>query len=173
LDKLKEDALEESIDVLRGKLADLEHEAANLRLGYSDITRKHNEAKAALRELVGLSLAAATRSAQAADISVLATRRAVVTAKEVADQKAFIPASISVQAASAASAAAVEAAFAATQAVSAAAKAVAHESEKDEYATLMKSIEQVEVQAKRAITDALEAVKLAYHAAQKLIPAGK
>jgi len=74
----------EKIKELKAKLAGLEHEAANMRLGFMVASRQHGEAKAAMYLLAALSLTAARRAAVAVDNAVLATKKAAAAAKDVA-----------------------------------------------------------------------------------------
>ncbi|MDP3137551.1 MAG: hypothetical protein Q8N17_14620 [Burkholderiaceae bacterium] len=170
---LRGNVLQEKNKELRGKLDALEREAAHLRLNLSKMSSQHNDAKAALREMVELSLAAATQAALAADNAVLATKKAVATAKQVAAQNAIVPASVAVQAAAAAAAAAIDSATAAKKAVIAATNAAAHEIDKTAYSALMQNVAKAEADAKRVFASALEAVKLAFSAAEHLVTTGK
>lgn len=164
-----ENILKDHTEELREKLDALEIEAANLRLNLSVMTGKHEEAKAALRELVTSSLTAAKLAAFAADNAVRAAKKAVVTAEQVAAVKQFLPSIEAVQAASAAAAAAVESATAASRAVAAAALAAAHEDNKTVGNALMQNVAKAESEAKRAFANALEAVRLAFAATERLV----
>ncbi|MDP3348293.1 MAG: hypothetical protein Q8S92_04780 [Hydrogenophaga sp.] len=165
--------MKDHAEELREKLDALEIEAANLRLNLSVMAVKHEEAKAALRELVASSLTAAKLAAFAADSAVLAAQKAVVTAEQVAAVKQFPPSIVAVQAASAAASAAVDSATAASRAVAAAALAAAHEDNKTVSSALMHNVAKAEAEAKRALANALEAVRLAFAAAERLVSTGR
>lgn len=166
--------MKDHTEELRAKLNALEIEAVDLRIQFSVMSAKHEKAKAALRELVASSLTAAKLSALAADNAVLATKKSVTTAQQVAAAKQFLPSIAAVQAANAAAAAAVEAATAASRAVAAAALAAAHEDNQTVGTALMHKVTKAEADAKRALTAALEAVRLAFAAAEGMVsPAGK
>ena len=161
------------IEALRVKLDALEREAADTRLSILSVSRQYNEAKAAMQQLADLSLDAARRAAVAADNAVIATKKAAAAAREVATMNSFAPANAALQAANAAAGAAVEAATAATQAVAAASRAAAQETEKTAYTKVMQSVAKAEVEAKRVMANAGEAIKLAYQATEHLIAMGK
>lgn len=165
--------LKDHTEELREKLDALEIEAANLRLNLSVMTGKHEEAKAVLSELVASSLTAAKLAAFAADNAVLAAKKAVVTAEQVAAVNQFLPSIVAVQAASAAASAAVDSATAASRAVAAAALAAAHEDNKTVNNVLMHNVAKAEAEAKRAFANALEAVRLAFAVAERLVSTGR
>lgn len=134
--------MNDEAEKLHAKLAALEKETANLRLGSIVTGRRYAEAQVSLKELTAISLTAARRAAVAVEKAVLATKKAASVAEQLAPQltsgtedmaaqRARKAVATSVEAAAAAAEAAVEAAAAAAAAAGIAVHTAEHESEKN------------------------------------------
>lgn len=157
---------------LHARLASLEKEIANLRLGSTLTDRRYADAQASLKELTSLSLTTAIRAAVAVETAVLATKKAASVAERLAPQAVFdttdtatqlagSAAITSFQAAAAAAETAVEAAVAAATTAKMAVRAVEHESEKRALEAAATATAEAAAAGKRAVDNVVQAVQLA------------